>query len=68
MPTTNPRRLVTLDEAAAYASVTRRTIRRRISEGVITGYRLGPRTIRVDLDELDTAFRVIPAATPKDAA
>ncbi|MCT2076501.1 helix-turn-helix domain-containing protein [Dietzia cinnamea] len=38
------------------------TVRRWISEGRITGYRFGPRMIRVDLDELDALFRPMAAA------
>ncbi|WP_035756846.1 excisionase family DNA-binding protein [Granulicoccus phenolivorans] len=37
------------------------TIRRLIASGKITGYRLNRRVIRVDLDEVDAAFRPIPA-------
>lgn len=55
------RRLATLADAAAYAAVNPKTIRRRISDGSLTGYRMGPRLIRVDLDELDVLLRPIPA-------
>lgn len=48
----NPRRLVTVSQAADYVMVHPATIRRRIASGEITGYRLGSRVIRVDLDEL----------------
>ena len=41
-------------------------MRRRIADGDITGYRLGPRIIRVDLAELDATFRPIPAASTGD--
>jgi excisionase family DNA binding protein len=53
---------VTLDEAAEYAAVNVQTIRRRISAGDLTGYRLGPRLLRVDLNELDQLLRPIPTA------
>lgn len=36
------------------------TIRRLISAGKITGYRLNSRIIRVDQDEVDACFRQIP--------
>lgn len=55
------RRYVSLDDAAAYLSVSPLTIRRRIADGSLTGYRLGrSRTIRIDLDELDQMLRPIP--------
>lgn len=57
-----PRRLASIAVAADYARVCRRTIRRRIAAGELTGYRFGPRVIRVDLDELDALMRPIPTA------
>lgn len=57
-----PRRLASITEAAAYASVASKTIRRRIADGTLTGYRFGPRLLRVDLDELDQLLRPIPTA------
>lgn len=61
------RRLTSIQTAATYADVNPRTIRRRIADGTITGYRFG-RLIRVDLDELDGALRIVPAAGPDAAA
>ena len=63
-PTPN-RRLVSIDHAAEYAGVSQRTIRRRISEGHLVGYRMtggGSRLIRVDLSDVDALFHQIPAA------
>ncbi len=58
-----PRRhLVSLAEAAERAGCNPKTIRRRISDGSLTGYRMGPRLIRVDADELDALLRPIPSA------
>lgn len=54
------RRLVSIAETAAYASVNPRTIRRRIADGTLNAYRLGPRLIRIDLDEVDAWLRPIP--------
>lgn len=51
------------DDAAARWSVSRDTIRRLISSGQITGYRLNGRIIRVDAAEVDAAFRPIPTVT-----
>lgn len=56
------RRLVSLDAAAEYAAVHPRTIRRRVADGSLTGYRFGPRVIRVSLDEVDGLLRPVRAA------
>jgi len=56
------RRLVSIDQAARLVDVSPRTIRRRIADGSLTGYRFGPRVIRVDLDEVDALLTRIPAA------
>ncbi len=62
-PQPSSKRLVTIADAAKYAAVTTKTLRRRISDGTITGYRFGPRLIRIDLNELDTmVLRPIPSA------
>lgn len=60
--TQSRRQLVAIRDAADYAGVCEKTIRRRISDGSLTGYRLGSRLIRVDLNELDKFMRVIPTA------
>ncbi len=61
--TTTPiRRWGGLTLAAKYIGVSEKTIRRMIAEGQITGYRMGKRLIRVDLDELDELMRPIPNA------
>lgn len=63
MPATkSTRRLVSLDAAATYAACSTKTLRRRISDGSLTGYRLGPRLLRIDLDELDAMLRPVPSA------
>lgn len=59
MPTQR-HQLVPIPQAAEYAAVSVKTIRRRISDRSLTGYRMGPRLIRVDLNELDAALRPIP--------
>ncbi|WP_395691512.1 excisionase family DNA-binding protein [Nocardioides sp.] len=58
--TSSRRRLSTIAAAAEYASCSPKTIRRRISDGSLTGYRMGSRLIRIDLDELDQLLRPIP--------
>jgi excisionase family DNA binding protein len=60
--TQQTRRWGSIDRAALIGSVSTRTIRRRIADGSITGYRFGPRVIRVDLDEVDALFKRMPAA------
>jgi excisionase family DNA binding protein len=54
------KRLVSLDDAADYWGVNPRTIRRRIADGTLTGYRTGPKLLRVDLNELDREARPVP--------
>ena len=56
-------RLVSLKDAADYAGCIPRTIRRRVADGSLTGYRFGPRLIRVDLNELEALIRPIPTGT-----
>lgn len=51
------KRLTPVNEAAAYISVSRRTIERAINRGELTAYRLGKRCTRVDLDELEALMR-----------
>ena len=56
------RQLISLAAGAAYADVHPRTIRRYIAAGRLTGYRVGPRLIRVDLAQLDAMLHPIPTA------
>ena len=60
--TQTARRLVPLDSAADHLGVSPRTLRRRIADGSITGYRMGPRIIRVDLNEVEALLTPIPTA------
>jgi excisionase family DNA binding protein len=48
------RRLASIADAAEYTATCTRTIRRRIADGTLTGYRTGPKLLRVDLDEIDS--------------
>lgn len=52
----------TIAEAAARTGVSTKTIRRRIAEGRLTGYRFGPHLIRLRVDEVDASLRPIPSA------
>lgn len=58
MTVTKTKNLATLAEAANTYGVSVKTIRRRISDGTVTGYRVGPRLIRVDLNELESALTI----------
>lgn len=67
MPRTKaPQRFASIPDAATQYGVHHQTVRRWISQGRITGYRFGPRMLRVDLDELDAMLR--PLATAKRGA
>lgn len=55
-----PNRLGSLNVAAERFACSERTIRRMIAAGELTGYRVGKRLVRIDLDELDRIARVIP--------
>lgn len=60
---TNPRReYESLSNAAERTGVSIRTLRRRISSGQLTAYRLGPRVIRVLPDDVDQLLVRIPTA------
>lgn len=61
-----PKRLSAIPAAADIYGVHPSTIRRYVSDGRITGYRFGPRMVRVDLDELDALLR--PLATAERGA
>jgi excisionase family DNA binding protein len=64
IPTIQPqtRRWVSLTLGAEHIGVSEKTLRRMISQGRIRGYRVGPRLIRVDLNELDALASPIPTA------
>ena len=56
---------VSLEDAAEMLSVSVKTLRRRISEGSLPGYRCGRSGrshIRVRLDELENTIRRIPSS------
>ena len=55
-------RLVDPAAAAAYADVSTRTLRRYIAHGRLTGYRGGPRLVKIDLNELDELAEPTPTA------
>ena len=57
------RRFIRQETAAERWDVSVDTIRRLIRAGKITGYRLNGRIIRVDVNEVDAAFRPIPTVS-----
>lgn len=61
-PSTPQRRLAGLTQAAEHLDIHPRTLRRRIADGSVAGYRVG-RLIKVDLDEAEAVLlRPIPSA------
>ena len=60
--TAEAQRFVSQDTAAARWDVSVDTIRRLIRTGKIAGYRLNGRIIRVDVAEVDAAFKPIPTS------
>lgn len=58
-------KLVSLAEAAEQFGISVKTIRRRISDGTVRGYRVG-RLIRVDMNDLlENLVKEIPASAPQ---
>lgn len=57
---THSQTYISQEAAAARWHVSVDTIRRLITAGKITGYRLNNRIIRVSIEELDACFRPIP--------
>ena len=53
---------VSLRQAAECLSVSEKTVRRLIADGVIAGYRVGPKSLRVKADDLETVGRRIASA------
>ncbi|MEV8221571.1 helix-turn-helix domain-containing protein [Dietzia maris] len=49
-------RTLALDDAADLYGISVDTLRRWISSGKVTGYRFGPRRIRIQTDDLEAMF------------
>lgn len=56
------RHLLTIAQGAEYAHVSTRTVRRYIAQGRLAAFRVGPRLVRIDADELEALLRPIPTA------
>ena len=52
--------LISLAQASVDYGISTKTLRRRIADGSINAYRLGPRLIKVNVDELDKLLVAIP--------
>jgi excisionase family DNA binding protein len=61
-----PKRLANVDRAAEYAGVHVKTIRRWVSTGRLTAYRLGPKLLRIDLNQIDDMLRPVPTVAGGD--
>lgn len=57
-----PIRTTSISATAERFDVTPKTVRRWIAEGRLTAYRVGPRLIRLDKDEVDALLTPIPVA------
>jgi excisionase family DNA binding protein len=53
---------LTVAEAAEHYNCSERTIRRRIADGTLRAWRVGPKLIRLDPADLERMARRIPAA------
>jgi len=57
-------RYITLEEAAEYYRMSERTRRRRIAEGKLPAWRVGPRAIRVMAADVEALAERIPTTDP----
>ncbi|MEW5808562.1 MAG: excisionase family DNA-binding protein [Actinomycetota bacterium] len=53
------KKTVDLQTAATYLGISRSSVRRRIAEGALRAYRVGPRSIRVYVEDLDAIMAPI---------
>lgn len=51
---------LSLEQAAQITEQSVKTIRRRIADGTLPAYRFGGRNIRIKLEDLEAAARLIP--------
>ncbi len=68
MDPTIARKYLTLAEAAEWYGVSERTLRRRIAEGRLPAFRIGPRSIRVKAVDVEALAEPIPAGGGDHAA
>ena len=62
-----PRRLASIQAVAEMYDVDHKTVRRWIASGLVSGYRVGDRLVKLDLDEVDAkVLQKIPAAAARE--
>jgi excisionase family DNA binding protein len=54
--TTQPKKFISARQVAQTYGISTRTILRYLSEGRLKGYRVGPKLIRLDADEVERAL------------
>ena len=59
-----PGEYLSIKRAAERYGVCERTLRRRISEGLLPAYRFGPRAIRIKASDLENLGKPIPVGEP----
>jgi excisionase family DNA binding protein len=64
-PKAAPRRYASLQDASELYAVPVKTLRDWIRRGRLPATRIGPRLLRVDLDDLDKLCRPVPAPSPR---
>jgi len=53
-------RLVSMSEAAEHLGICERTMRRYVAEGRVRAFKLGPKIVRFDVNDLDDLLTPIP--------
>ncbi len=59
-----PRKFVSPTQAAEMYGISRRSIHRYITQGLLHAYRIGPRNIRLDADEVERVMLANPVVKP----
>jgi excisionase family DNA binding protein len=60
---TADRTWLSLAEAREHTGLSIKTLRKRIAEGSLPAYRVGPRVLRVRRVDVDSLFRRVPSAS-----
>lgn len=60
------RRYITMAEAVEYTGLSARTLRTYVANGRLTGYRVGPRALRLSLAEVEDLFVPVPTVATTD--
>jgi excisionase family DNA binding protein len=56
---------MSMAEAAEYANVHPSTLRRRIADGQLPAYRVGPKLLKVDIEDVEALIRPVPVTRPR---